>query len=180
MTTATISQREAQALWNGLRAALISLDQNLQKIVETRAWEPLGYATFTEAWREQMSGVSMSGVQRVTAVYALMDSGASDNEVAMAVDGITPFRAERIRDAWAAGAKPHVAERNSRTERDAVAVSAHSRRAPSGQSSITVTGFSPEDIKEIKRLAHEIGETYQEWARHAIEDAMTRAVENGD
>ena len=50
----TIQPNEAKRLFGRLRGALLNLDSLLSEIVEAKAWEPLGYTSFAEAWAAEI------------------------------------------------------------------------------------------------------------------------------
>lgn len=54
-----MGREKAQATrsWDDLRSAFTRLDEALQHIIDARAWEPLGYDSFAEAWASEMRGV---------------------------------------------------------------------------------------------------------------------------
>lgn len=69
------NKKQAQALWADLRSALTRADQAIAEIIATRAWEPLGYSSFAEAWASEMQGVRLAAEIRAHVVYAMHDSG---------------------------------------------------------------------------------------------------------
>lgn len=78
----TPGEREASAMWDELRSALANFERVLAKIVETKAWEPLGYANFAEAWQDRMRGTRLATAQAAaTVVYGLLDSGVKPEAV---------------------------------------------------------------------------------------------------
>lgn len=50
------------------------LEAMVRKLVEVRAWEVLGYASFEEMW-EQENGFDMPALVRTIAIYAMADEG---------------------------------------------------------------------------------------------------------
>lgn len=82
MSTLTITESEAEALWVEVRDSLTSLDRAVSRIIETRAWEALGYESFGQAWRVRMSGVRLSGAPLQAAiVYQLLEEGADRDSI---------------------------------------------------------------------------------------------------
>ena len=73
---------QASALWDELRSALANFERVLTQIVETRAWEPLGYANFAEAWQDRMRGTRLATAQAAaTVVYGLLDAGVPKERI---------------------------------------------------------------------------------------------------
>lgn len=90
---------QATALWADLRHHLMNAERVIAEIIETRAWEPLGYSSFAEAWDEQnLSDITFAPEIRAHVVYALLDGGLADEEVAAQVKGVGRARAERLRE----------------------------------------------------------------------------------
>lgn len=66
----------AEALWAELRSALARFDRVLSQIIAARAWEPLGYDTFSQAWADRMSGTRLgTAAMAAQVVYALIEDG---------------------------------------------------------------------------------------------------------
>lgn len=78
----TLSQKECEALWGQLRDHFASAEKVLISIIEDRAWFPLGYDTFSQAWNDRMKGVRLAteGV-RAHVVYTLLAEGLDDREI---------------------------------------------------------------------------------------------------
>lgn len=72
---------EALELWQSLRDTFINAEATIVKIVKDKAWEPLGYATFPEAWAATMDGVKLATEIRSHVVYAMFDAGLTAQEV---------------------------------------------------------------------------------------------------
>ena len=85
-----LSKIEAQQLWDNLRGSLLETEKNIRVIIEQRAWEPLGYETFAEAWRDNLSDIELSTELRAVVVFAMFDDGASKSDVAKSVAGVGP------------------------------------------------------------------------------------------
>lgn len=86
-----ITANEAKALVNSLRAGLLTLSTTLPKIVETRAWEPLGYVNLVELWRAELGDIDYTtGAARSAAVYALLEAGGTVDDVVDCVKGVVP------------------------------------------------------------------------------------------
>ena len=82
-----MTRQEAEALWSELREALVNAEAKLIEIIETRAWLPLGYATFVDAWNARMHGFRFMGdVVKAHVVYTMIDEGRTDAQIVRATD----------------------------------------------------------------------------------------------
>lgn len=67
-----LATRQAGDLWDSLRDNLVNAEATLAKIIETRAWEPLGYSNSLEAWNDRLKGVRLAtDAMRAAVVYAM-------------------------------------------------------------------------------------------------------------
>lgn len=121
----TITAETAQQLWETLRANLLDARKAVTEIIETEAWKPLGYNTLREAWTDRMTGVEVNLVTAtlVEVVYAMIDEGGTDMEIATAVKGIGPtivatLRRQRENGVPAALATIRTPRQSSETGRD--------------------------------------------------------------
>lgn len=98
MTTKTkpLTQRQAEQLWSELRDLFVNAEQAIVKIIESKAWEPLGYDTFAQAWAGRMSGVRLAASCTAHVVYALLAEGIAEGDAATLV-GMPPPVATRLR-----------------------------------------------------------------------------------
>ena len=84
-----ISKEAAESLWSDLREAFSNAEAKIIEIIKTRAWEPLGYATFADAWNERMQGFRLTtDALKAHVVYALMADGQTDSEILATVSGL--------------------------------------------------------------------------------------------
>ena len=60
-------------------------------------WKELGYPSFTQMWRTQMTGTVLVPGDRRWVVYALYDEGCSPEEVTDLVMGLTLSEARTIK-----------------------------------------------------------------------------------
>lgn len=162
-----MNQREAQAVWNRLRGLLLGAEQALEEIVQTRAWEPLGYPTFAEAWKTELKGVRLTGVIQHKAVYALFDSGATVEEVQEAVAGVGPVVAEKIKGCYDKGIDAEDAER-------IVSVRSYKRAVTSPQSRIMIENLSEDQIADLRKVADEKKIPYRDLARHYLLEGLRK------
>ena len=83
-----IKKSEAVALWDSLRDNFLNATTNIKAIIAAKAWEPLGYNSFAQAWREEMSGIPLAGEIRVHVVYQLLEESVPLQDIADMVGGI--------------------------------------------------------------------------------------------
>lgn len=76
-----MTPEEARDLWQNLRDALSNTEKAIQRIIETKAWEPLGYDSFVQAWKAENNGSFLATELRAPVVLAMFEEGASDDEV---------------------------------------------------------------------------------------------------
>lgn len=74
-TTTDLTKDTASNLWDELRDGFLYIEKTIIRIIEAKAWEPLGYATFTEAWADRMDGVRLAGEVRAHVVYTMLAEG---------------------------------------------------------------------------------------------------------
>lgn len=86
----SIPETQAAKLWADLRQAFTRIDQLLPEIIETKAWEPLGYTSFTEAWTAKMDGITIATEMRPHVIYAMFNEGAQLDTIQAAIKGIGP------------------------------------------------------------------------------------------
>lgn len=66
-----MDKKDAKKLFNKLKNRLLSIEKTLVEIVDNKAWEPLGYGTFVEAWDTEMRGVRLAtGAMRKQLIVA--------------------------------------------------------------------------------------------------------------
>ena len=93
----TISKRKAEALWVSMGEALTDFEAALGEVIEARAWEPLGYQSFFEAWADRMAGYRLSSmIGKATVVYQMLDEGIAVNEIAMSAPGLGPAQVAKL------------------------------------------------------------------------------------
>lgn len=184
----SISKHEAQALWNRLRAGLLGVERDIKKIVETRAWEPLGYVSFVEAWDAELRGVEFTGAIQATVVLSLYDSGATPEEIAAVVYDVGPSKAAHYQKAHAVGLTPadaydHVSSMTAAKREpkvtlkdDEVWVEAHIRKMGEKKNSIHMEGFTDTQMEQWKTHADAVQIKFKEFCRNVFEEAMENAT----
>lgn len=160
---------EANKLFEQLRAGLLATQVALEEIIRTKAWEPLGYDTFQEAWEDRLSDIELTGVMRATVVLAMFSQGATETEVATTVSGVGPVRAKAYRQAHQAKLPPKKAERHAEKM---VPVKRYTRALPERRNALRIEGFSEDEIRTWNALADELGVDRNELLREALREGM--------
>lgn len=176
------TKNEAKALVNKLRSGLLSLSTVLPKIVEVRAWEPLGYDTFADMWAAELGDLDLSGAPRAAAVYALLESGATDEEVTACVKGVGPARAAVYRTAFVRDVDPAAADRTAMRSPEHSRpgesyVQGHYRKPGRPQFRITLEGFSADEIARWKKAAALRDLDYRVWLAGLLRDATAGVID---
>lgn len=190
------TKNEAKALVNSLRAGLLAISTALPKIVEARAWEPLGYVSFVELWRTELADLDLSGAPRAAAVYALLEAGATDDDVVECVKGVGEWKVSKYRLAFERAVEPATAERvaqrtsggRPRIDEAPAAppvshdgetwVGGHTRRPPRPQHRVTLSGFTSNELKAWKKAADARELDYRVWLAGLLRDAANEAIGN--
>lgn len=175
MTIQTITQPEA--LWAELRSALTNFDRVLNQIIETRAWEPLGYSTFAEAWTDRMRGVRLgTAAMAAQVVYAMIDSGLNRQEALVALgpsSGVGPATYDTLARQHDVG----VLARDATTR-----VRAHRRNAPS-EARVVHVELTPTEYLHFRAVADSRGLDLGDEAAKAIRShfrQLERRLTRGD
>lgn len=123
----------AVRLWDDLKSALAKFEVALERVIAARAWEPLGYSSFAEAWADRMQGTRLAtSRQAATVVYALLDDGATREEALASLgpgSGVAPMTLDRLIEQRSAGVPAELASTRVRS---------HQRSKPSAPSRIVV------------------------------------------
>lgn len=166
----TGSERDADALWSELRNALANFDRVLKRIIETRAWEPLGYDTFAQAWADRMRGMRLGTASMAAqVVYALIESGLDQKgalEVLGPSSGVGPAKFELLARQHEAGVPAEVATTHRQRpvesippiapERGLSVVRQHYRESPSEPHVVHVE-LTPTEYAHFKAVADRRG-----------------------
>lgn len=161
---AEMSRAEAVELWGQLKQALINLAKVFEEIVERRAWEPLGYRSFTEAWAAEMREFTLAKELRPHVVYQMFAEGTAPEDVADLVKGVGPRGAEDL-----------ARQRQNGVPADFAVVNEHLRRKPSAPDTVHVrVGHTL--LAEYKRIATSLGLTVEEIAKEAIAERFSDLV----
>lgn len=169
MATQTVNKEAAEAaekLWAKLQFGLWTAEEALIEIINTRAWEALGYESFAKAWVDKMSNVRLATELRAHVVYALFDSGLAPAEVAESVKGITPDAAQDYKRQKDNGIPS--------THAKPTTVREHERELPAPPQIIKIS-IDAALYAEWAKIARRLEMTVSELAAPAAIPAITRA-----
>lgn len=164
--TRGISKKNAEALWNELASNLLAAEESIKEIIKNRAWEPLGYESFYEAWNDRMSHIEIARDFRGIIVYQMLAEGHSDNEIAHSVKGVGPETALGFRRDRAAGVPADKAKGK-------VLVSPFERKAPASEQYRLTLVFSVEEIRAFSAKAKALGASVDAVAIAAVRAAFS-------
>ena len=155
-----LTKAQAEALWDSLRDAFANVEARIIEVIETRAWIPLGYATFPEAWNDRMKGFRLAteGL-KAHVVYAMFADGQSDEEIITALGGQVGDQAvARLREQRVMGVPAGVATTRVRS---------HDRALPGEAEKLHVT-LTHGEITYYKDLCDALGLDRNDEAATAI------------
>ena len=165
----TTEYEQAEALWADLRSALVNFEKALAAVIEARAWEPLGYDTFAQAWADRMRGTRLgTAASAATVVYALIDSGLSKDETLLTLgpsSGVGPERFDVLARQKESGVPPELATTHVRSGRSVVRE--HEREAPSEPHVVRIA-LTPDEYRHYKAIAERRGLDLASEARSAL------------
>ncbi|QFG05126.1 hypothetical protein SEA_DRE3_50 [Gordonia phage Dre3] len=162
------TKKQADQLWSSLSSALVKAGDAIQKIIQTQAWEPLGYGSFTEAWADRMSGVPLAAELRPYIVYQMFSEGMDDDQVADAIgsgSGVGPASIANFRRERSNGVPPDLAR--GRTTH----VNEHYRKPPRPPQFFHIQ-FDPDEYDGFKDLAKKHDLDLQGFTQDAIRGAF--------
>lgn len=156
---AEMTRAQAVELWGKLRTHFIDAAKVMEDIIQSRAWEPLGYDSFATAWNAQMGDVTLAVEVRPHVVYQMLTEGYDYDAIAERVKGIGRDRAESL----------DRQRRNGVPARDAsmTVVRRHRRKLPSAAGTIHVQ-VGPIALKRYQQIAEKRETTVEAIAAEAI------------
>ena len=162
--SAPLSRQQAESMWAGLRDHFANAAAAIKQIISERAWEPLGYSSFAEAWKHEMYGQKLAMEVRPHIVYQLLEESVPLQDVADMVGGIGPVLAESL-----------ARQRSNGVPADCAVVSEHLRRkaGPPGTIKIHVGATL---LYEYKRIAALQGATVEEIVLEAAREKFASLV----
>lgn len=185
----------AEQAWADLRSALVNFDKAVVRIIETRAWEPLGYASFGEAWVARMSGTRLAtAASAARVVYALIDSGLNRDQVVKALgpsSGVGPAKVDVLTRQKDAGVPAEFATTQVRRseppaepmptmppDRGLSVVRTH-YRAPRSEPHIVRVELAPDEYEHFKAVAERHGMDLATVAARAVKAEFARLERRG-
>jgi hypothetical protein len=144
-----ISRKSALRLWDKLRQHFENAQRVIEEIIETRAWEPLGYETFAEAWTATMSDVPVAAAIRSHVVYQMFSEGLNVDAIVAAVNGISHHGVESLQR-----------QRNNGVPPEFALVHEHLRTRPSPRRFVRVD--LGDHLPEYQQIAKRLGTTVSE------------------
>jgi hypothetical protein len=117
-----ITLSEAETLWNRLNEAMATTREVLARIIETRAWEPLGYADFAAAWADRCRGTRLPADCKALVCVAMLERGLSVQQVRRVLgagSGVTIPVIEHIEEQRISGTPVEQISPRARTRTDA-------------------------------------------------------------
>jgi hypothetical protein len=150
----------AEKLWADLRTGLLNVEKSIAQIIHDKAWEPLGYNSFTEAWAAQVTDITIAAELRAHVVYQMYREGATPEDVAAAVKYVSRDQAEQFKREMDNGVPAEIAS---------------GRKKPKGEPLPFVTVFVPvprETHRAWTRVARNNDTTLAQIALRALETAM--------
>ncbi|MFD6517618.1 hypothetical protein [Rhodococcus sp. NPDC060176] len=169
-----VSVKQAEQMWSDLHGLFVNAEAKIVEIIEAKAWEPLGYDSFAEAWQARMTGVRLSSEElRAHVVYAMFDEGLSESDVNEALgvgSGIGPASVKTLKQQRGSGVPPNLATPRSRRP-DVTTVREHDRKKPGPPQTIHVQ-FPADEYEKFKETAARLGRTVDQIAHDAIKEAF--------
>lgn len=157
--TATMTQRDALALWKKLATQFAATERTIQEIIDRRAWEPLGYSTFNEAWNAQMGSVTLASELRPYVVYQMLEEGQTPADVAATVKGVGESKAKQLARQRRNGVPPQDASM--------YLVGEHMRRKPKPPS-VAHVPVGARNLKTYQRICHDLGLDFEKVCAEAL------------
>ena len=157
--TVELTQAQAVTLWGRLKQHFINAATVIEEIIERRAWEPMGYESFAEAWNAQMEGVTLAVEVRPHVVYQMLTEGYDYDAVAAAVKGVGRDRAESLDRQRRNGVPPRDASMS--------VVRRHLRKHPSAAGVVHVP-VGPIALRRYREIAEKRELTVEQIAAEAI------------
>lgn len=162
----SVSKRQAEKMWSELKGHFVNAEKVIIQIIQAKAWEPLGYGSFAEAWAERMAGARLASEElRAHVVYAMFDEGMDEPEVNEALgvgSGVGPHQVKMLRRQKSNGVPAGMASTRVRS---------HLRKKPDAPRTIHVT-LSSDEYNRFKELAADRGLSVEKIATEAIRAAF--------
>lgn len=161
-----LTKNQAEALWTDLRDNFLDAEKNIKAIIATKAWEPLGYATFAEAWHSRLRDVTLAAEVRKHVVYELLSENVGVGYVSELVKGITPKSADFLNRQRRNGVP---------ADQASTVVREHDRKLPSKPDTIHIK-VGQTRLAEYQRIASSLPQSVEEIAQEAIAARFSELV----
>lgn len=173
-----MNRTEAEVLWGRLDTLLSNLFETISEIIDTKAWEPLGFSSFTEAW-DSTDKRKWSFAQDVKnlVVYHMISEGKSDAEIAELINDYGPPRVGNLRRQRKAGFPPEKANPYADPTKT-VKVKPFVRRPPGVTMNIPPVTLSDFDYNRAVTVMEKGNITRKELATRAIISYLDRQGES--
>jgi hypothetical protein len=154
----------AASLWSAARSGLMTAERAIVEIVKTgpTAWEPLGYASFLDAWKAEMAEVRLAtAFLKATVVYEFFRHGMTEQEIVDSSplgSGVGPESVARLREQYDAGVPASSATTTVRR---------HSRVLPS-QAQVVKVNVGPHLYTAWRDIAEAVGSDLATEAEKAL------------
>lgn len=159
-----LSKRQATVLWDKLRDSFLSATDAIKAIIASKAWEPIGYSSFAQAWREEMKGIPLAGEVRVHVVYQLLEESVPLQDIADMVGGVGPVLAESL-----------ARQKHHGVPAEAAVVREHVRRKPRPADTIHIK-VGATMLHEYRRIAAVAGESVEDISLEGIREKFAGLV----
>lgn len=155
---ARLTKNQAESLWIDLRDNFLDAEKNIKTIIATKAWEPLGYKTFAEAWLFKLGDVTLAAEVRRHVVYELLSENVGLGYIAEAVKGITPKSADFLNRQRKNGIP---------ADQASTVVREHDRKLPSKPDTLHIK-VGRTTLAEYQRIAGPLPQSVEEISQEAI------------
>jgi len=159
-----MTKAKAQTLWGELRKHFANAENVIQQIVAEKAWEPLGYGSFAEAWVAEMSSLTLPSEVRPHVVYQMLAEGWEPVDIASAVKGVGPHIADALARQRRNGVPPNHA-----------VVREHFRRPATPPSHIRIN-VGATMLNEYHRIALAVNQNVEDIALEAVRERFRELV----
>ena len=157
-TTNRLTEAQAAQMWDDLRDAFSNLEEKLIAIIQAKAWEPLGYESFAEAWTDRMQGFRLAtDHMKAQVVYALLEDGKEQEEVLDLLG--TQVSTQAVSDL--------AAQRDIGVPAEFATVRRHFRRLPGRPRFIRVE-LREDEFEDLRIVLSRKGQTVQQWATEIL------------
>lgn len=174
----SITANEAQRLVNTLRISLEMSEETLQRIVETKAWEALGYESFRAMWDSEIGGnIELTALTRAVIVYEMIDEASPEIEQADKLLDTSSNFIEAIKQAHKIGFTAPQAAIHGET-----IVRQHTRRPRGTANSVSIGKLEPTELLRWKEFAKsrkvKTSEMFRDALRIGMDQKMREAFAN--